>query len=393
MSVSPFDDISSTLAYEGCIATVLSKPPLPPGSKFCPRTFDGWGCWSDTPANTTAFIPCPTVVPGFLSHRRAFKVCLEDGTWFRHPETNKPWSNYTTCVDQEDLGFRQVINNLYISGYSISVVALLVSLALFFSFSSLNCDRIRIHKNLFLSFVVNNTMWIFWYTLVIFRADVLISNGVYCQVLHVLVNYFMVCNYFWMFCEGLYLHTLLVVAFLSEKKMMRWLYLIGWGVPILPTSLYAWLRGSSPADTVLCWIEDSKYLWILNGPVCFSMLLNAFFLINIVRVLVTKLRAFNSPEAHHTRKAVRATLILIPLLGLQYLLTPFRPPAGSKGEQIYETLAAVFTSFQGLCVSLLFCFCNAEVTAAVKKFCTHQLLSDSAGGRSATRRTINSTVV
>lgn len=74
-------------------------------------------------------------MPGFNPNRMAFKVCLEDGTWFRHPETNKTWSNYTTCVDQEDLVFRQKVNNLFISGYSISVIALLISLAIFFSFS------------------------------------------------------------------------------------------------------------------------------------------------------------------------------------------------------------------------------------------------------------------
>jgi calcitonin receptor-like len=74
-------------------------------------------------------------VPGFLPDRMAFKVCLENGTWFKHPETNKTWSNYTTCVDQEDLFLRQKINNLYICGYSISVIALLIPLAIFFSFS------------------------------------------------------------------------------------------------------------------------------------------------------------------------------------------------------------------------------------------------------------------
>lgn len=31
------------------------------------------------------------------------KTCLEDGTWFRHPDTNVTWSNYTTCVDLNDL--------------------------------------------------------------------------------------------------------------------------------------------------------------------------------------------------------------------------------------------------------------------------------------------------
>jgi hypothetical protein len=54
-----------------------------------------------------------------------------------------------------------------------------------------------------------------------------------------------------MFCEGLYLHTLLVVAFISEEKMLKWFYGIGWIVPLLLTIAYASARGSSPADTVL----------------------------------------------------------------------------------------------------------------------------------------------
>lgn len=50
-----------------------------------------------------------------------------------------------------------------------------------------------------------------------------------CQVLHVILQYFLVCNYFWMFCEGLYLHTILVFAFVDKQSIMKSLYLIGWG--------------------------------------------------------------------------------------------------------------------------------------------------------------------
>ncbi|RWS07702.1 calcitonin gene-related peptide type 1 receptor-like protein [Dinothrombium tinctorium] len=164
-----------------------------------------------------------------------------------------------------------------------------------------------------------------------------------------------------MFCEGLYLHTLLVIAFVSEEKILKWFYIIGWGLPLIFIALYASFRGASPSDTELCWIEDSKYLWWIYVPVCVSFMLNLFFLINIVRLLVTKLRAVNSPDTHQTStekkrvkaktllwlwKAVRATLILIPLLGLHYLITPFRPQPQSPGEAVYEVFAAIVTSLQ-----------------------------------------------
>lgn len=43
---------------------------------------------------------------------------------------------------------------------------------------SLNCTRVTIHKNLFLSFITNNLMWIIWYTYVVNDADLLQSNPV-----------------------------------------------------------------------------------------------------------------------------------------------------------------------------------------------------------------------
>lgn len=48
----------------------------------------------------------------------------------------------------------------------------------------------------------------------------------------------------------------------------------------------------------------------------------------------------------HSRKAVKATFILLPLLGLHYLVTPFRPSTGSSGEEVYEITAALFASLQ-----------------------------------------------
>ncbi|KAK4023994.1 hypothetical protein OUZ56_009385 [Daphnia magna] len=41
-----------------------------------------------------------------------------------------------------------------------------------------------------------------------------------------------------------------------------------------------------------------------------------------------------------------ATLILLPLLGLHYVVMPFRPEAGAPGEIAYQIVSAIFTSFQ-----------------------------------------------
>ncbi|KOB75503.1 Neuropeptide receptor B4 [Operophtera brumata] len=128
------------------------------------------------------------------------------------PESKKPWTNYTSCVDVEDLSFRSDVNSIYVIGYSISVAALLLSLLIFMFFRSLQCTRIRIHMHLFSSFALNNILWIVWYKIVVNEVTVVQENKEWCQVLHLVTNYFMVTSYFWMFCEGLHLHIALVVV-------------------------------------------------------------------------------------------------------------------------------------------------------------------------------------
>ncbi|GAB6018618.1 hypothetical protein CHUAL_013986 [Chamberlinius hualienensis] len=101
---------------------------------YCPRIFDGWSCWNATPAGEVANIACPDFIPGFDPQRLAYKVCEANGVWFRHPSTNQTWSNYTTCVDMEDLERKTTLNKINIIGYSVSLVALFVSLILFNNF-------------------------------------------------------------------------------------------------------------------------------------------------------------------------------------------------------------------------------------------------------------------
>jgi hypothetical protein len=75
------------------------------------------------------------------------------------------------------------------------------------------------------------------------------SFQTWCQALHILLQYLMVANYMWMFCEGLHLHLALVVVFVKDRVVMRWFHAIGWGLPLILTVIYAGVRGSRPDDS------------------------------------------------------------------------------------------------------------------------------------------------
>lgn len=72
---------------------------------------------------------------------------------------------------------------------------------------------------------------------------------------------------------------------------------------------------------------------------------NLFFLLNIVRVLITKLKVTHQAESHLYMKAVRATLILVPLLGIQFVLLPWRPE-GRPVEEVYDYIMNILMHYQ-----------------------------------------------
>lgn len=51
---------------------------------------------------------------------------------------------------------------------------------------------------------------------------------VWCRCITTVFNYFVVTNFFWMFVEGCYLHTAIVMTY-STERLRKWIFLfIGW---------------------------------------------------------------------------------------------------------------------------------------------------------------------
>uniref|UniRef100_A0A3B4GTZ8 Calcitonin gene-related peptide type 1 receptor n=1 Tax=Pundamilia nyererei TaxID=303518 RepID=A0A3B4GTZ8_9CICH len=350
-----------------CFEKMNRDPPYNKSGLYCSRNWDGWLCWDDTPAGTYTFQNCPNYFHDFDPTEKATKYCGEDGQWFRHPDTNRTWSNYTLCNENTNAKLKSAYILFYMAivGHALSIASLLISLAIFFYFRSLSCQRITLHKNLFCSFVLNSALTLIHLIAVVNNPEVVARNPVGCKVLQFFHMYMLGCNYFWMLCEGIYLHTLIVVAVFAEEQHLHWYYLLGWGFPLVPVSIHAVARKKYFDDN--CWMSvETHLLYAIHGPIVAALLVNLFFLLNIIRVLVTKLRDTHRAESNMYMKAVRATLILVPLLGIQFVIIPWRPENRLAGE-VYEYIMHILMHYQGLLVSTIFCFFNGEVQAAVKR--------------------------
>ncbi|MBN3293550.1 CALRL protein, partial [Polypterus senegalus] len=334
---------------------------------ICNRTWDGWLCWDDTPAGMVSVQRCPDYFQDFDPYEKVTKICDESGKWFSHPESNRTWTNYTRCTAHANQKVKTALNLYYLTliGHGLSVASLLISLGIFFHFKSLSCQRITLHKNLFFSFVLNSIITIIWLSAVANNQPLVAENPVSCKMSQFVHLYLMGCNYFWMLCEGIYLHTLIVVAVFAEKQHLMWYYLLGWGFPLIPASMHAIARSLYYNDN--CWISSETHLlYIIHGPICAALLVNLFFLLNIIRVLITKLKVTHQAESSLYMKAVRATLILVPLLGIQFVLVPWKPE-GRLAEELYDYIMHILMHYQGLLVATIFCFFNGEVQAVLRR--------------------------
>nr|XP_009667478.1 PREDICTED: corticotropin-releasing factor receptor 2 isoform X2 [Struthio camelus australis] len=315
---------------------------------YCNATTDQIGtCWPRTSAGELVERPCPEFFNGikYNTTRNAYRECLGNGTWASK-------INYSQCEPILDdkrkyaLHYKIALIINYL-GHCISVGALIVAFMLFLCLRSIRCLRNIIHWNLITTFILRNVMW---FLLQMIDHNIHESNEPWCRCITTIYNYFVVTNFFWMFVEGCYLHTAIVMTY-STDKLRKWVFLfIGWCIPC--PIIIAWAIGKLYYENEQCWFgkEPGKYIdYIYQGPVILVLLINFVFLFNIVRILMTKLRASTTSETIQYRKAVKATLVLLPLLGITYMLFFVNPGEDDISQIVFIYFNSFLQSFQLSC--------------------------------------------
>ncbi|XP_064455854.1 diuretic hormone receptor-like isoform X2 [Ornithodoros turicata] len=332
----------------------------------CEPTYDGISCWPRTKAGYTALLPCFSRFNGleYDTSQNASKFCMANGTWAEY-------SNYSSCspvieVESEvDIG-----TTLYYIGYSLSLIALTIALWIFLYYKELRCLRNTIHVNLMVTYFLISITWITTATLQSVPSPAYHKAACF---LYILLTYLVGTNFFWMFVEGLYLYILVVKTFSVEVVRVHIYALIGWGTPAVVVTVWALTKGylshstSEPnVSRAMCvWQVKDVYDCIFIVPVVLVLLTNIFFLGQIMWVLITKLRAATSVESQQYRKAAKALLVLIPLLGVTYVLVIWTP-SHKTAKVIFTYLQITLLSTQGFTVAVLYCFLNGEVRNSVR---------------------------
>uniref|UniRef100_A0A7N8YI94 Parathyroid hormone/parathyroid hormone-related peptide receptor n=1 Tax=Mastacembelus armatus TaxID=205130 RepID=A0A7N8YI94_9TELE len=361
-------------AHTRCERTIQTQRALVKGD--CLPEWDGIICWPRSKAGQLVSVLCPEYIYDFNHKGRAYRQCDASGNWEQVPSINRTWANYTECTtyltsnhrSQEEVFER--LHLMYTVGYSISLASLLVALSILCYFKRLHCTRNYIHIHLFTSFICR-AVSIFVKDAVLYSMSDDTSYGAGCKLAVTLFLYFLATNHYWILVEGLYLHSLIFMAFLSDKNYLWALTITGWGVPVVFVSIWVSARASL-ADTQ-CWdISAGNLKWIYQVPILAAIVVNFLLFVNIIRVLASKLWETNTGKLdprQQYRKLLKSTLVLMPLFGVHYMVFMALPYTEVTGLlwQVQMHYEMFFNSSQGFFVAFIYCFCNGEVQAELKK--------------------------
>nr|4RWF_A Chain A, Maltose transporter subunit, Receptor activity-modifying protein 2, Calcitonin gene-related peptide type 1 receptor fusion protein [Escherichia coli K-12]6V2E_A Chain A, Maltose/maltodextrin-binding periplasmic protein,Receptor activity-modifying protein 2,Calcitonin gene-related peptide type 1 receptor [synthetic construct] len=102
-----------TAQYE-CYQKIMQDPIQQAEGVYCNRTWDGWLCWNDVAAGTESMQLCPDYFQDFDPSEKVTKICDQDGNWFRHPASNRTWTNYTQCNVNTHEKVKTALNLFYL---------------------------------------------------------------------------------------------------------------------------------------------------------------------------------------------------------------------------------------------------------------------------------------
>lgn len=262
---------------------------------------------------------------------------------------------------QEEL----ILTKLTFIGCGASLCALVVTLMLFTVLDIPKSDRTSIHKNLFIALICAQV--------ILLCSGSAIHNKVACTLVAALLHLFFMAAFSWMLVEGLLLWSKVVAVNLSEDRHMKYYYLIGWGLPVLIVTItLASASGKYSADGY-CWLSvQNGIIWGFAGPVIFIIMVNLMVLTRVVVITISTAKRRSIMLAMGTspveqayeqmRAAVKAILVLLPILGLTWLcgvLVPF--------SIVMAYIFVILNSLQGLFIFLIYGVYNTEVRSTVNR--------------------------
>ncbi|XP_061551165.1 vasoactive intestinal polypeptide receptor 2 isoform X2 [Phycodurus eques] len=319
----------------------------------CKGTWDNVTCWEHTGIGQTATIPCPRFLTTvFGTNGNISRKCTASGWSDVFPNITSACGSDTR---QDKLVFYVLVQTLYTLGHSLSLIFLTTGSAVLCFFRKLHCTRNSIHLNLFLSFILRAAAVLAKDHFLFGRAAHCSAQPslVACRASLVLLQYFIMANFFWLLVEALYLHTLLVAMFSQNTHFVVYM-LIGWGIPSVIVFTWVLMRiYLEDTGSTSCSLSASFASWCRSCSVPTWVAVTTCSTGNPLKIMVCHLGTVRSFERHRSRDA--GVLIQAPtqrFQSLRFRKSDTSSKASAVGQVDSPAHSVVWDPLCGLCVAL-----------------------------------------
>ncbi|XP_076866148.1 adhesion G protein-coupled receptor E5 isoform X2 [Brachyhypopomus gauderio] len=251
--------------------------------------------------------------------------------------------------EQEDMFELQLITWV---GLSLSLVCLFISILTFGFIRSIQSTRTTIHLHLCISLFAADLIFLIGITQT--------ENQVGCAFVAGLLHFFFLAAFCWMCLEGVQLFRMVVLVFNTTLKPV-YLMAAGYGVPALIVAISAAINAKGYGTRRHCWLNlEDGFIWSFFGPVCFIIVVNAFFFLITVWKLAEKFSSLSQDLSNlHKVKTFTITAVAqLCVLGTMWIFGCFQFDNGSLAMSFLFT---ILNSLQGVLVFTMHCLLCRQV--------------------------------
>jgi hypothetical protein len=263
-------------------------------------------------------------------------------------------------------------------GLSLSMICLLATIIFYISFGKKLFSAVHnfIHLNLSIALFVG-------YLVFGVGVELAAKNEIACKAVTALIQYFFLSAFCWMMCEGVMLYLMLVAVFSTLKKKWWFFMLLGWGIPLpfvvigLGSVHDEYGVRDITGKLQYCWLSSGNgtyAIWTFVAPMLAIILINVVFLVLVLRSIYKSRMSKTTKKSMKGKKEnkekevaksiLKATLILLPLLGLTWVFGLF---AVNENTAVFAWLFTIFNSLQGFFIFFFHVLRNKRVLGKMKR--------------------------
>ncbi|GMS86859.1 hypothetical protein PENTCL1PPCAC_9034, partial [Pristionchus entomophagus] len=246
-------------------------------------------------------------------------------------------------------------------GCAISIVCLLLSFLVFSCFRSLRGLRSTIHANLCLTLLIAELVFV----LGVSRT----KNAVACSVTALLLHLLFLSAFCWMLLEGVQLYMMLVQVFEPSSTHIALLYLFAYGLPAVIVGVAAGVDWENYGTENYCWIDTTTpTIWAFAGPVAAVVVINVFFLLIALRVVLS-ISSRDRSRADRLRGWLKGSATLLCLLGITWVFGFLTAVHGAS--VVFAWIFTLLNCTQGIFIFVLHVLMNEKARTAVSRWLRH----------------------